>query len=374
MKVLVIGAGLSGCTTARLLSDRGHEVVIREKENRIGGLSITSADEETGIPYEPYGPRTFHATSPRVIEHAQRFAAFTGYKHRKGIILEGRMFPFPLTYDALKQLTRYSDILTEQSRLPETPDSTNFETYCLTRFGKTLYEYFIKNYTFRMWGCPPEQLTASWAPERIPLREKEGPLFKEEWQGQPQDGYSRWLENMASGINVITGVATHDFTGFDRVIYTAPIDALFNFDQGRLAYRSAEFHYVRDETWENSQYGVINLPQHPLFLRKCNPAVMHGVDTDRTLIQYHQSTAFNGTNMPMYPVHTRENEDRFNNYLRRAIQTGALIPAGRLGLFEYYDMDEAIENAFAVADLVEAYGNWPQAKRYKILTDLRKSH
>ena len=36
-KVIIVGAGISGLTAGKLLKDAGHEVVILESTNRVGG-------------------------------------------------------------------------------------------------------------------------------------------------------------------------------------------------------------------------------------------------------------------------------------------------------------------------------------------------
>ena len=40
-KVIVIGAGISGLTTAYLLSKKGFDVVILEKNNSVGGYIVS---------------------------------------------------------------------------------------------------------------------------------------------------------------------------------------------------------------------------------------------------------------------------------------------------------------------------------------------
>ena len=39
MKIAVLGAGVSGLSAARMLKDKGHEVVVYEKNPTIGGLA-----------------------------------------------------------------------------------------------------------------------------------------------------------------------------------------------------------------------------------------------------------------------------------------------------------------------------------------------
>ncbi len=72
MKILVIGSGLSGCSIAKILNDRGHIVNIIEKESRIGGLCVTNVNKD-GLKYEPFGARTFHSKNQQVIDFVKRF-------------------------------------------------------------------------------------------------------------------------------------------------------------------------------------------------------------------------------------------------------------------------------------------------------------
>jgi UDP-galactopyranose mutase len=229
MKILIIGAGLSGCTIARLLKDKKHDVSIIEKENHIGGLCITRINED-GLKYEPFGAKTFHTKNPGIKTFITQFDDFNGYIHRKGMIINNKLFPFPLTKNAINNFEERDKIFQELENRPKEIDKTNFETACISIFGRILYSYFIENYTSKMWGINPKNLTVEWAPKRLELREDENDeLFRDQWQGLPKRGYSFLLKNMIKDIPVMLNTTTFNPDDYDIIVSSAPIDEIFNF-------------------------------------------------------------------------------------------------------------------------------------------------
>jgi UDP-galactopyranose mutase len=374
MKILIIGAGLSGCALARLLRDRAHDVFIIEKKTFIGGLCITRTDRD-GLKFEPFGARTFHTKDPRIIEFITRFDEFNDYVHRKGMIINGRLLPFPITRQALDNLADKQKIIEELKNRPETIDRSNFETACISIFGPTLYKYFIENYTRKAWGIEPKTITSEWAPKRLELREDgSDELFRGEWQGLPKHGYSYLLERIIDGIPVQLKTTEYDPNDYDVVVLTAPIDAMLHYKWGCLQYRSIKFHYQYDKYWEKDTYGTINLPQHPRYIRKCNFTILHKQQSKRKRIQYQEPVAADETNDPMYPVITSQNDQLFDQYLKEACTSKNLCPTGRLGLFKYLDMDEAIEVAFDMVAIVENYSDMTSRDRYEKINEIRKKY
>jgi UDP-galactopyranose mutase len=374
MKILVIGAGLSGCSIARLLKDKGQDVSIIEKKSVVGGLCITRIDRH-GLKYEPFGARTFHTKNPKISEFVTRFDSFNDYVHRKGMIINGRLFPFPITLRSLQDLPDSEAILSELRNRPVVIDTSNFETACISIFGPTLYRYFIENYTRKMWGIEPKELTAEWAPKRLELREDDNDeLFMGQWQGLPEDGYSYLLEQMTEGIPIT--FQTDEFVpeDYDVVVSTAPIDEMMHYRWGRLEYRSIRFHYQYDKTWENDVYGTINLPQHPKYIRKCNFTILHKQPSRIKRIQYQEAVPPDDTNIPMYPVNTTSNDELFDRYLQEMCKSKNICPAGRLGLFKYLDMDKAVEVAFDMIDIIEKYETLTPQNRYQELQEIRKRY
>ena len=75
MRILVVGAGLTGCTLARLMKDKGYSVSILEKEDHIGGLCYTTRSPK-GTFYEPFGAHAFHTNDSRVKDFVIKFSDF----------------------------------------------------------------------------------------------------------------------------------------------------------------------------------------------------------------------------------------------------------------------------------------------------------
>lgn len=373
MKIGVIGAGLTGCALARLLTKRGHKVIIFEKNNRIGGLCVSDR-HKNGLLYEPYGARTFHTADDKVKEFALKYSRFNGYRHHKGIVIERKLLPFPITSDGVFSLSAAKKIKQEFRARPKIVDRTNFETACISIFGQTLYEYFISNYTYRMWGISPRKLSGHWVSKRLILRDDDTQgLFKGEWQGLPVGGYTVWLEKMIEGIDAELGVKAINIKDFDMIASTASIDEVAGYRYGHLEYRSLKFKYTCIEAWEDDRYGTINLPQHRKFIRKCNFKVLHRRKKAKNFIQYQQPCAVSNGNVPMYPVHTERNELLFRKYLSYAAALTNFCPAGRLGLFEYFDMDEAIACAMQLVPFIEEYHKLTPQKRMETIMKLKRA-
>lgn len=365
MKILVVGAGLSGCTIARTLHDRFHDVQIIEKKDRIGGLCVTDVDEN-GLKYEPYGARTFHCKDQETIDFVTRFDPFNGYTHRKGMIIKNQLYPYPITRKAIEKFSEEREqIFDELDNRPKKINKSNFETACISIFGKTLYGYFIENYTRKMWGTDPKNLTSEWAPKRLELREtEEDGLFLNQWQGLPKAGYSVFLEKMIEGIPLKLNTVKYDNMDYDLVISSAPIDELLDFKYGKLAYRSFDFDYKKDEPWEHPLYGTINLPDHDEYVRKCNFKILHKQDSEHNIIQYQKPVALDDNHMPMYPVSTKENGRLAKKYLKKACKLRNILPIGRLGLYKYLDMNTAVASSIQFADLAERYLELDSLSKY----------
>ncbi len=363
MQVLILGAGLTGCTLARLMKNEGYNVSIKEKQDHIGGLCYTKKSPN-GILYEPYGGHTFHTKDRYIRKFVLNFSDFNKYKHKKGIFINGILRHFPLSLKTILEMEDSEQILKELKSRPKLPDLTNLETYAISKFGRTLYSLFIYNYSKKMWGIEPHQLTTEYIQNRIKLADSNIHLFEDDFQGLPVNGYTEFLKNMIDGIPIELNTSDFNNSPYDLVLYSGRIDELFKYKFGNLQYRSLRFDYKYNDNWENDNYGSINLPQHARYIRKVNFKVMYQLKTDKSWIQYQEPLSLRHGNLPMYPIYTNQNIELFNKYLVEVCKSDKIIPVGRLGLYKYLEMSQAISLAMNMIPLIENWKKLSPTNRY----------
>jgi len=72
-RITIVGAGLSGLVAASLLKDSGHQVIILEANNRVGGRVYTERKAFTNNQYMDYGAMRIPDTHQLVMEYIKKF-------------------------------------------------------------------------------------------------------------------------------------------------------------------------------------------------------------------------------------------------------------------------------------------------------------
>jgi len=170
-KVAVIGAGLSGLTTAYYLRKRGNDVQVFEKAGRIGGVIETR--EEDGFLYEN-GPSTGVLGQPEAAalieelgEACQLEIADEDAKYRwiwKGDrwhaipsgLWGGITTPLFSWYDKFR-------ILGEPFRKPGTNPNESLADLVLRRMGKSFLKYAIDPFILGVYSGDPSKLIVKYA-------------------------------------------------------------------------------------------------------------------------------------------------------------------------------------------------------------------
>ncbi|MBI4510003.1 MAG: FAD-dependent oxidoreductase [Deltaproteobacteria bacterium] len=172
----MIGGGACGMTAAWELAQNGAEVVVVEKESRIGGLCATH--EFRGWRFDLGG----HRFISRNGELVRRVVGLVGddmlTSERRSVILHGGgQYRYPLAAEDLARkmnvkqgaLAVGSYLQARLATLLRPSPDVSFEDWVVSRFGRYLYELFFGPYTEKLWGVHPSQLSADWASERISL-------------------------------------------------------------------------------------------------------------------------------------------------------------------------------------------------------------
>jgi UDP-galactopyranose mutase len=179
-KILVLGGGVAGSSTAYYLSEKGYDVTVIEKNSRVGGLARTCS--YSGHPYE-FGPHIWFWPGGKDDPINKTIVTLTNdelfYIDRRlftYVEADRRKYRYPVHYQDIAQMPEHEQIHRElrqnrdenlkliESRLPEL-GNCKFGDYFTAAIGPTLYRKFMADYTWKMWNIPGEELETSmvWA-------------------------------------------------------------------------------------------------------------------------------------------------------------------------------------------------------------------
>ena len=231
------------------------------------------------------------------------------------------------------------------------------EEQALSLVGKDIYEKLIKEYTEKQWGRSCKELPA-FIIRRLPLRFTfDNNYFNDIYQGIPIGGYTQIVEKMLDHPNITVQLQT-DFmikkqewlNKYDRIIYTGMIDEFYNYCFGELEYRSLTFvheHLPIDSFQGNAVVNYIDkkcpytrIIEHKHFEFGTQP---------NTVITKEYPKQWLRSEEPYYPINNDTNQQLYQKYLTLALKNSQVIFGGRLGMYQYFDMHQVIEEALNLA-------------------------
>lgn len=228
-KVAVIGAGVSGLTTARMLKDR-YEVTVFEKEDKVGGLVKCRSVE--GNLFHTCGGHVFNSKRQDVLDwfwtvfsknefvKANRNACV--FMDKDGCPQTYLPVPYPIEnhiycFDEDTQKSFYDDLDTidrEKGTDAKFSDYENFGDFLKWRFGKTLYELYFKPYNAKVWRRDLDTVPMSWMEGKLPMpttqemrdnnanRVEERKFVHSSFWYERKDGSQYLADKLADGLDV----------------------------------------------------------------------------------------------------------------------------------------------------------------------------
>jgi UDP-galactopyranose mutase len=290
------------------------------------------------------------------------------YRHTVRATVKGKVYRMPLNLTLINDFfgTNFTPEEAEafvKSKADQTITSpVSFEDQGLRFVGRELYDAFFAGYTSKQWGVDPKELPASIL-ARLPLRfTADDSYFNHPYQGIPRDGYTRIVENILDHpsieVHLSTRFSRSQMSDYDHVVWTGPIDAYFDFEHGRLGYRTLDFDkQVHDGDYQSCpvmNYCDADVPYTRITEHKhFAPWESH----DKT-VTYHEYSRLCGENdVPYYPIRLVEEKEQLLRYVERARAERNVTFLGRLGTYRYLDMDVTIHEALAAANgMREAMG------------------
>lgn len=362
---LIVGAGLFGAVCARELTDSGKKVLVIDKRNHIAGNVYTEKIE--GINVHKYGAHIFHTNNKKVWEYVQRFADFNRFTNSPVANYKGELYSLPFnmyTFNKMWGVVTPEEARQkiEEQRSEITSEPQNLEEQAISLVGRDIYEKLIKGYTEKQWGRACTELP-SFIIKRLPVRFTfDNNYFNALYQGIPVGGYTKMVEKMLSGIEVRTSVDYFkEKESLDaianKVIYTGPIDAYFNYRLGTLEYRSVRFETEILDCPNYQGNAAVNYTDRETPWTRIieHKWFEFGKDEDgnelpKTIISKEFSSEWKLGDEPYYPVNDAKNSAMYSKYKELADQEECVIFGGRLGEYKYYDMDQVIAAALSMIE------------------------
>ena len=370
MKLLLVGAGLSGAVTGRALAEAGHDVTIVEARDHIAGNCHTERDGETGVMVHVYGPHIFHTDDAGVWDYVNRYATFRPFKNRVKTTAQGQVFALPINLHTINQFygaTMRPDearAFIEAQADSSITDPQSFEEQALRFVGPDLYAAFFRGYTVKQWGMSPADLPAAIL-KRLPVRfNYDDNYFAHRFQGMPEQGYTAMvaaiLDHPGITVHLDTRFTRDQAGGYDHVFYAGPLDGWFDYELGRLGYRTLDFErftYAGDyQGCAVMNYGDEDVPYTRITEHKhFSPWEDHA----GSVLYREYSRACEAGDIPYYPIRQLREKALLRDYVARAEGETGVTFMGRLGTYRYLDMDVTIREALDTAEVFLKGGTAP---------------
>ena len=357
---LIVGAGLYGAVMACELTKRGKSCLVLDKRPHVGGNVYCETVE--GIHVHKYGAHIFHTSDREIWEYINQFAEFNHYINSPIAVYKDELYNLPFNMNTFSRLWNIrtpkeaKDEIARQVKEAGITEPKNLEEQALSLGGRDVYEKLIKGYTEKQWGRPCRELPA-FIIKRLPFRfTYDNNYFNDRYQGIPVGGYTPIIEKMLEGSVVKTDT---DYFAFrkqnpdiaETTIFTGMIDEYFDFRLGALEYRSVRFETEVLDCENYQGNAVVNYTAGDVpYTRIIEHKHFEFGQQPKTVISREYPMEWKPGLEPYYPVNDERNNALFKKYKELAEQEEHVFFGGRLGNYQYYDMDKVITPALTAVE------------------------
>ena len=361
---LLVGAGLFSATFAFLANKAGKKCLVIDKRPHLGGNVYCEKIE--GINVHKYGAHIFHTSNKQVWDFVNSIVEFNRYTNCPVANYKGKLYNLPFNMTTFYQMWGVITPGEAQVKIDEQKaeavaalggrEPQNLEEQALTLVGKDIFEKLIKEYTEKQWGRKCTDLPA-FIIKRLPVRLVfDNNYFNDKYQGIPIGGYNKLIDGLLEEVETKTNVDFFENRSYwegvaDKIVFTGQIDEFFDYQYGKLNYRTVRFE---TEVIDNPNYqgnAVVNYTEREVpFTRVIEHKhfEMFGqevYDCPKTVISKEYSTEWKDGMEPYYPVNDEVNSSLYAKYKALADIEDNVIFGGRLAEYKYYDMAPTIERA-----------------------------
>ncbi len=379
---LIVGSGLFGATFTHLAHKQGKTCLVIDKRPHLGGNIYCENIE--GINVHKYGAHIFHTSNKEVWDFVNAIVEFNRYTNSPVANYKGKLYNLPFNMNTFYQMWGVTTPEEAQAKIDEqkaeavakmkadgVSEPRNLEEQAQVLIGKDIYERLIKGYTEKQWGRKCTDLPA-FIIKRLPVRLVfDNNYFNDKYQGIPMGGYNKLIDGLLEGADIKVsvdffkdeielpngnkGVLKDYWKGLaSKLVFTGKIDEFYNYQFGKLNYRTVRFEQETIDCPNYQGNAVVNYTEREVPYTRViehKHFEMFGAEVyncPKTIISKEYSTEWKDGMEPYYPVNDKENSELYAQYKNLADQEKDVIFGGRLAEYKYYDMAPIIEKALAM--------------------------
>ncbi len=362
---LIVGSGLFGATFAYKASKEGKKCLVIDKRSHTGGNIYCENIE--GINVHKYGAHIFHTNSKKVWDFVNSIVEFNRYTNSPVANYKGKLYNLPFNMNTFYQMWGVTTPEAAHAKIEEQKaealrkmqedgisEPRNLEEQALLLIGKDIYEKLIKGYTEKQWGRKCTELP-SFIIRRLPVRFiYDNNYFNDRYQGIPIGGYNKLIEGLLEGVEVRTNTDFFKDRKYwesiaSKIVFTGKIDEYYDYQFGKLEYRTVRFEEEIHDCSNLQGNAVINYTEKEIPYTRIiehKHFEMFGADIEKcpkTVISKEYSTEWKDGMEPYYPVNDEKNNSLYSKYKSLADKESNVIFGGRLAEYKYYDMAPIVE-------------------------------
>jgi len=404
MKICIIGAGITGLASGKLLS-KNHDVTIYEKESKIGGIARTK--DVNGITYHTVGGHCLNSKNKNVMDFIfNDVLPKENWHHVKRdakINLQNNFISYPIEF-SIKEIAKFDENLafniTKDFMSSEDKETDNLADWFKVKFGATLAnEYFIP-YNKKIWQIEPSDMSHSWIDGKLPLPNKKEffkALIENNEDTMPHSSFfypnsnnqNTFIDALGANLNIKTdfNVSTiekikdkwiiNEKFEYDLVINTMPLNILPSFIKNTPieildTAKKLKYNKVTNVLWKTKpiDFSWSYYPSEDTIFHRhihignfFNPKQSYTITESMGEHTYEEMIKcgdkfdyllepldYNVSNYA-YVVYDK-NYNEATNKVKKYLDEIGIHTIGRFGEWEYYNMDICIESAMKLVKII----------------------
>jgi len=371
MKILIIGGGMAGSSSAEMLSKiPGTKITILEKSKFLGAGVRTFF--YGGHPYT-YGPRHFLTQKKETYDYLKKFLDLKSCKHhqfKSYVEKDNQFYNYPINQSDINSMPDSKKIRNEIKNQKNVHLSKNLEEFWIRSVGKTLFGKIINDYNKKMWlvdDCKKID-TFKWSPKGYTIKSGKAAAFDDWISCYPthKTGYNKYFDKIPTYKNIkvlfeqnikkisltkktiYTNKSKHDY---DILINTISPDFLFNYKYGELKFIGRDLHKIVFPTEHV-------FPKDVFFLYYPNQEKFTRLVEYKQFTKHKSKTSLVGMEIPSlngkhYPLPISSEQKIANKYFSRMPK--GVYSIGRAGTYRYeVDMDDCIWQSIQIKNQIES--------------------